>query len=383
MGRSRVSPKPVTIPRLELTAAVVGVELKQLVRRELDLVIRDVYFWTDSTSVLHYVHSTAKRCQVFVANRIATIQAGSDPLQWRHVPTSRNPADLASRGALPSQVDPDDMWFKGPDFLWLDVSQWPSFPDVLDNDSLDAELKSEFRVCAVGGREVAEDVFPLQRLIKHCSSFFRLRSLVGWLLRFRIVLAAKCRNESLEGVNSSYLTVNELKEATLKLVKFVQRQCYSNEFASLQELGSFDDIGKCHSRQCPRDSSLRKLSPVVVNGVLRLGGRLQRSPLPPESRHPIILPSKPHFSELIIAYYHVKVGHSGVLHTLAATREYYWILHGHAAVKRVVGRCTVCRRTFARPGTQIMAPLPNFRVTPGKPAFTCVGLDFEVWTQLD
>ena len=64
------------------------------------------------------------------------------------------------------------------------------------------------------------------------------------------------------------------------------------------------------------------------------------------------------------------------MHTLAATREYYWILHGHAAVKRVVGRCTVCRRTFARPGTQIMAPLPNFRVSPGKPAFTCVGLDF-------
>ena len=111
MGRSRVSPtKPVTIPRLELTAAVVGVELMQLVRRELDLVVRDVYFWTDSTSVLHYVRSTAKRYQVFVANRIATIQAGSDPLQWHHVPTSCNPADLASRGTLSSQVDADDMW---------------------------------------------------------------------------------------------------------------------------------------------------------------------------------------------------------------------------------------------------------------------------------
>ena len=229
------------------------------------------------------------------------------------------------------------------------------------------------------GREAAEDIFPLQRLIKHCSSFFRLRSLVGWLLRFGIVLAAKCRIESLEGVNNSYLTVNELKEATLRLVKFVQRQCYLKEFLSLQELGSFDNIGKCHqchSRQCLRDSSLRKLSPVVVDGVLRLGGWIQRSLLPPENRHTIILPSKHHLSELIIAYYHVKVGHCGVLHTLAATREYHWILYGHAAVKRVVTKCTVCRRTFTRPGTQIMAPLPNFRVARGKPAFTCVGLDF-------
>ena len=129
MGRSRVSPsKPVTIPRLELTTAVVGVELMQLVRRELDLVVRDVYFWTDSTSVLHYVRSTAKRYQVFVANRIATIQAGSDPLQWRHVPTSCNPADLASCGALSSQVDADDMWFKGPDLLWLDFLGGLRFP---------------------------------------------------------------------------------------------------------------------------------------------------------------------------------------------------------------------------------------------------------------
>ena len=177
-------------------------------------------------------------------------------------------------------------------------------------------------------------------------------------------------------MNNSYLTVNELKEATLRLVKFVQCQCYLKEFVSLQELGSFDNIGKCHSRQCLRDLSLRKLSPVVVDGVLRLGGRIQRSHLPLESRHPIILPSRHYLSELIIGYYHVKVGHSGVLHTLAATRKYYWILHGHAAVKRVIGRCAVCCRTFARPITQIMAPLPNFRVTPGKPAFTCVGLDF-------
>ena len=106
MGRSRVTPaKPVTIPRLELTAAVVGFELVQLVKRELDFAVDSIYFWTDSTSVLHYVRSTARRYKMFVANRIAAIQAGSDPAQWRRVPTAQNPADVASRGALPSQVD--------------------------------------------------------------------------------------------------------------------------------------------------------------------------------------------------------------------------------------------------------------------------------------
>ena len=49
---------------------------------------------------------------MFVANRIAAIQAGSDAAQWRHVPTAQNPAYVASRGALPSQVEEHRMWFR-------------------------------------------------------------------------------------------------------------------------------------------------------------------------------------------------------------------------------------------------------------------------------
>ena len=128
---------------------------------------------------------------------------------------------------------------------------------------------------------------------------------------------------------------------------------------SLQELGSFDTIGTCHSRQCLSDSSLIKLSPVVVDGVLHLGGRLQRSLLPPENTHPVILPFKHHFSKLLIAYYHARVRNSRVLHTLAATCKYCWILHCHAAAKHVIGRCTVCHCN-AGLETQFMAPLPNF-----------------------
>ena len=49
--------------------------------------------------------------QVFVANCIAAIQAGSDPAQWRKVPTAQNPADVVSRRALPSQVGVHRLWF--------------------------------------------------------------------------------------------------------------------------------------------------------------------------------------------------------------------------------------------------------------------------------
>ena len=56
MGKSRVVPlKSVIIPRLQLVAAVIGVDVVQFIQRETDLSISRVLYWTDSTSVLKYI----------------------------------------------------------------------------------------------------------------------------------------------------------------------------------------------------------------------------------------------------------------------------------------------------------------------------------------
>ena len=90
-----------TIPRLELVAAVVGVELTEFVQSELDFDLDEVVYWTDSTSVLSYIRNTARGYRTFVANLIAVIQSLSSPERWRHVSTDQNPADVASRGQMP------------------------------------------------------------------------------------------------------------------------------------------------------------------------------------------------------------------------------------------------------------------------------------------
>ncbi|XP_064102637.1 uncharacterized protein LOC135212795 [Macrobrachium nipponense] len=99
MGKSRVSPKKVvTIPRLELTAATVSVKVAQHILKELEFTVGKVVYYTDSTTVLHYIHSNTKRLPVFVANRVRVIRDYSQPEQWRYVNSSDNPADVASRG---------------------------------------------------------------------------------------------------------------------------------------------------------------------------------------------------------------------------------------------------------------------------------------------
>ena len=57
----------------------------------------------------------------------------------------------------------------------------------------------------------------------------------------------------------------------------------------------------------------------MVDGILRVGGRLEMAPLGFETKHPIILPklSLHAFNCLIVRDYHFKCGHSGLNHTLA------------------------------------------------------------------
>lgn len=70
-AKSRVaSVKVTTIPRLELTAAVVSITVSSMLRDELGLSPIDEYFWTDSKVVLGYINNEARRFHTFVSNRV-------------------------------------------------------------------------------------------------------------------------------------------------------------------------------------------------------------------------------------------------------------------------------------------------------------------------
>ena len=97
MGKSRVAPlKPVTIPRLELTAAVCSVRIGQQLQRELEYTIDKEYFRTDSRVVLGYIANESRRFHVFVANRVQEFQENTSIDQWKYLESRQNPADEAS-----------------------------------------------------------------------------------------------------------------------------------------------------------------------------------------------------------------------------------------------------------------------------------------------
>ncbi|VDI29683.1 Hypothetical predicted protein [Mytilus galloprovincialis] len=86
-----------TIPRLELSAAVLAVEITQTIMDNLDLHIDTVKFYTDSKVVLGYISNETRRFFIYVANRVEKIRKFSSPSQWNYVSTNRNPADFGNK----------------------------------------------------------------------------------------------------------------------------------------------------------------------------------------------------------------------------------------------------------------------------------------------
>ena len=118
MGKSRVAPlKITTIPRLELTAAVVSAKVGVMLQEELNYANLKQFFWTDSKVVLGYINNDAKRFHTFVANRVQIIRSNTDTKKWRHIDTKNNPPDHASRGLSAEELMRSN-WFSRPAFLW-------------------------------------------------------------------------------------------------------------------------------------------------------------------------------------------------------------------------------------------------------------------------
>ena len=74
MGRNCVAPlKQLSIPRLELQAAVLAVRLYCVVKQELTVNIKDAIFWSDSKTALQYIANESRCFHTFVANRVSEI----------------------------------------------------------------------------------------------------------------------------------------------------------------------------------------------------------------------------------------------------------------------------------------------------------------------
>ena len=398
MGKSRVAPMPQqTIPRLELCAAVTAVRLSVLVLRELDFRVDDLVFWTDSTTVLSYLNNTSKRRPAFETHRIAKIRKHSSVEQWRWVDTHHNPADLYSRGVSPRQTHKAINWLKAPEFLFMDESLWPSRDRNLNciengnhklplcsgdpahsSDYVEPEDPSNLTIAAsVKNTQPDTDPDILVCLTARFSPFPRAVKAVAWILRLKNVLHNRAKGIACAS-NLSLIGGEEFKSALLVLIRLSQQQAFPGLVEAL-EISPWHDV-MASKRGVTAKTSLQPLQrfcPFVENGVIRIGGRLQRSSLPKDFKHPIVLSKDHHVTGLIVLDVHSNYGHNASQYVLNKLRERYHVVGQNRTVKRFIKEnCMVCRNQNARTGSQLMSPLPAARVDHGSSAFECCGVDY-------
>jgi len=111
----------------------------------------------------------------------------------------------------------------------------------------------------------------------------------------------------------------------------------------------------------PPKSIVRNLTSFLDDGILRVRGRLKHSNLSFDRKHPIILPQRHFFTELVIQNSHQATLHGGAHLTLAHTRYKFWIPNGRQAVRTILRKCITC---FARYLASAVNWLATFERTP-------------------
>ncbi|KAL0147788.1 hypothetical protein M9458_056904 [Cirrhinus mrigala] len=332
MARSRVAPKKqLSMPRLELCAALSGAQLAKTLSSELTLNIRQTVMWSDSTIVLHWIKSESCNYKVFVGTRIAEIQDLIGYENWNYVDSDNNPADDITRGKTLIDLSHTCRWNQGPDFLHQPPDHWPIHPSVPVEDSEELR-KSSF----------CDDCKSWDDLIMTTYQY-------------------------LHGAAAPPMSATERIETEMAVLKRAQTESFPDEVHALQA-----------NKPVHPNSRLRSLAPALDPdlGLIRVGGRLRKAAtLPEDALHPIVLAPEHPITKLLIHEFDNRLMHAGPERVFAELRRTYWVLRGRQMVRKHQRQCAECRKWRGKPVVPKMADMPASRLRINQPPFWSTGVD--------
>ncbi|KAK7574411.1 hypothetical protein V9T40_011602 [Parthenolecanium corni] len=348
-AKTRVAPtKELTIPKLELSSALLLAHLLDRVRKTLDIKLVNCFLFTDATIVLCWLSQPPDEWKTFVSNRVEKIKNLVPYDHWFYVHTSQNPADLATRGLSVAEFLDSPEWLQGPSFLKNSEISSNPIPNLDLEQALEKRKKKVFGIRRVEAPDLFIDKF---------SSFSRMLRVLAYVIRF------SDRHRKFK--QDIVVSAAELDNSLIFALKMVQRFYF---------LGDVDRLSR--NLALKADSKLLPLAPFLDDcSILRVGGRLNHSNLSESRKHPIILPAKAQFTRALLRWVHERYFHANRRFLLGYLSSRYWIVGGCSnLVKFVVHSCVQCARYKGETASQLMGQLPPFRVNVSRP-FTHTGVD--------
>ncbi|XP_062539111.1 uncharacterized protein LOC134207403 [Armigeres subalbatus] len=240
-AKTKVAPlRTLSIPRLELQAAMMGSRLLQNICSALTINIQRRFLWSDSATVLAWLRSDSRRYHQFVSFRVGEILSLTSVDEWRYVPSRENVADDATKWNGGPSFDPDCRWYQGPLFLQDPESQWPT---ERPGDTAEADVTTE-EIRLVATHRTVVEVIDIQRF----SNWNRLLRATAYVHR-----AVAVWKHSTSGTRSlKVLSQSEFAKAEETLWRQAQAQAYPEEVQLLEE-----------GQSLSKGSSIRALSPFL------------------------------------------------------------------------------------------------------------------------
>ncbi|KAK2558628.1 hypothetical protein P5673_018821 [Acropora cervicornis] len=355
MSKAKVTPlKAISVPRLELMAAIVGLQIAETAFQNLGIPKEKWIFWSDSLDVLYWVRGRSRQFKPLVSNRVGEIQTKTDPAQWVYTPTKANPADKLTRGTTADSLIHDHVWWNGPEYLSQSEEMWPTMP-LLATSADDVERKRKYRPTFLASTKTEISMHQLTwKDTKLDPERFS-----DWFKFLRNCLRVPRLHDP--------LTVDELSDAEVMVLRQVQLESYREEVLRARK-----------GEVLPSSSKILPISPVLgSDGLLRGNSRLRLADnIAWEARHPVILPRKHRVTRLIVDRLHKESNHAGTNQVLASLSARFWLPGAREEIRECERACMVCRRLKVQPASQIMAPLPAVRAQMSLRAFSNISVDF-------
>ena len=238
-SKARLAPnKELSIPRLELLAALIGVKCMKFVENELKLEIEQKHMWINSKCVLKWIGSN-RTFTIFVENRLNEIRKDRD-IVYHYIPSSENPADFPSRRLDTEEQRDNHRWWYRPEWVLSPSDSRPTLE--LKRNENDTELQGEYRTKnaiyeakLVAGESLMDKQGTTKRVsapldidIRRFSSLTKLLRITVLALRFIDKLKKASRS-------TGQIDSEDIIQAETLWTRYVQALHYDDVIRAIQE----------------------------------------------------------------------------------------------------------------------------------------------------